>query len=315
MSMYDAFMAAENANSFEELSIEANPDHQTQPWGPVDNTLSAWVERYNQLVDRPKFNPNIDGFISPFSFDHWGASSDIMQGLAAKAEALNSDRLDPNKIFTSDIAQLKTIAASHAKVVRVFEHQLMGSLTEKGKVGLNEDDIEAMQALNSAQSTLANITKEQIAVKKAIAELKIKQQQAAGGAAQESGGGGRALSAFDIGRSIMDNIFDTPSVPQSNQTVITNYPAVDTLQAERVIDNLVNVGDIADTVKFEADAPKTMVVVDRNGGNPEFVTYASNGEELPDFPNPTAAIQTIDPSTGKAVDELLQEYDIKYRDE
>ena len=44
----------------------------------------------------------------------------------------------------------------------------MEGLTDRGKFGLNEADIMAMQALTSARSAITAINKEQIAIKKNI---------------------------------------------------------------------------------------------------------------------------------------------------
>ena len=315
MSLFQSISLANDANSFEDLGRQMQLPDTPDMWGPVDNSIDAWVDRFNQVVNRPRFDAKIDGFISPFSTDHWGASADIMQGMAARFESLAQDKVDPNKIFTADMAQLKTIQANHAKITKMFEHCLAEALTEKGKVGLTEDEIAAMQALNSANATLTNITKEQIAVRKAIAELKIKQQQVGGppGQAGAPTGGGRAASAFDVGRAIMDDIFTTVPGNITEPQVVGNYPSMDPSQAENVLNNIVAEATVSDAIRNEAAGPTTYVVVDRNGQNPEFVTYSADGQEMVDYENPRSTITDINPETGFAQDDLMQEYPIKIR--
>ena len=317
MSLYESMMLADQQNSFEDLGRQMQLPQSPEMWGPVDNSVEAWVNRFNQVIDRPRYE-RIDGFISPFASDHWGASADIMQGMAARYESLTQDRVDPNKIFTSDIAQLKTIQANHAKITKMFEHCLAAALTEKDKVGLNEDEVAAMQALNSAQTTLAAITKHQVDIKKAIAELKIKQQAVGGGPMQpdgSTGGGGRGLSAFDIGRSIMDTIHETSIPVQVDQPAVTTYPSVDPAQAELVLDNIVSEAAVSAAIRNEAQSPTTYVLVDKDGSNPEYITLSGDGRVMDSSVNPTTAIANVDIETGKAADELMETYDIKIRDD
>ena len=190
-------------------------------------------------------------------------------------------------------------------ITKMFEHCLAEALTEKGKVGLTEDEIAAMQALNSANATLTNITKEQIAVRKAIAELKIKQQQVGGppGQAGAPTGGGRAASAFDVGRAIMDDIFTTVPGNITEPQVVGNYPSMDPSQAESVLNNIVAEATVSDAIRNEAAGPTTYVVVDRNGQNPEFVTYSADGQEMVDYENrdPQSLISILKPDLHRTI--------------
>lgn len=313
-SLLDSMRMMNEYRPFEEAGDpDFNRDEQQGGWDRNFSDPNVWAERYAQIASRQHFNPNIDGFIAPYASSHWGASSDIMMSLANNSMELGPlrEKLDPNKIFTSNIAALKTIAADQAKTVKIFERKLLESLTDKGKFGLNEDDIEAMQALTSARTALANIEKEQIAVRKSIAELKIKQQSVSGGGGpSESTVPGRPTSAFDVGRSIMDSIFDVPE--QSNMVPVTsNYPNMDIDQASDVLNNIIDEGAIVSSTKFESDSPTTYVVVGESDSDYEFATYSSTGELLPDYPNPTTKIQSIDRQARKAVDELLESYPIK----
>ena len=118
------------------------------------------VEMFNTVNDNMPTRPvlyNMDGWISPYASDNWGATSIILKSMEdiSRLPPL-SDKVDPNKIFTSDISALRTQAADQMKVTKMFEKKLMESLTERGKMGLNENDIMAMQALTSARSSVTN---------------------------------------------------------------------------------------------------------------------------------------------------------------
>jgi hypothetical protein len=316
MGMLDSFRALNEAHSFEDV----NESYHQQPVAEFDRGQSdpnAWLDRYAKFTTRPGFNPNMDGYFTAYT-GHWGGYSDVMQGLSGMDLGPLQEKVEPNKIFTADIAALKTLAADQGKLVKVFERKVLESLNDKGKFGVNEDDIEAIQALTAARNSLMSIQKEQIGVKKSIAELKIKQQQAnaAGGSAGAPGTTGRPASAFDVGRSIMDRIFDNPVPTQPQEPAVNaNYPTVDLDHAASVLDSIVGADTVPDTIAYEADDPKTYVVVGESDTDTEFVTFSASGEVLPDYPNPTTKIQSVDREAGKAVDELLVSYPIKTRDE
>ena len=316
MSMLDSLNALAAAQSFESVN-ESYHQHPTAEFDRGQTDPNAWLDRYAKFTTRPGFNPNMDGYFSAYT-GHWGSYSDVMQGFAGMELGPLQEKVEPNKIFTADIAALKTLAADQGKLVKVFERKVMESLTDKGKFGVNEDDIEAIQALTAARNSLMSIQKEQIGVKKSIAELKIKQQQAAsaGGPGTASTVSGRVASAFDVGRSIMDQIFDSPAASNMQEPVVTaNYPTVDLDHAASVLDNIVDAGSVSSTVAYETDEPTTYVVVGESDTDTEFRTYSASGEELPDYPNPTTKIQSVDREAGKAIDELLVSYPIKTRDE
>lgn len=316
MGMLDAFNQLNSVQPFESVAEEYMPQVQAEWDKPMDDP-HVWLDRYDKFVERPKFNPNIDGYISPYASGHWGASSDILQGIASRMElGPLEEKVDPNKIFTADIAALKTLAADQIKIVKLFERKLVESLSDKGKFGLNEDDIEAMQALTSARSAITQINKEQIAVKKSIAELKIKQNQQSNSAnTGQSPEGGRPISTFTVGRSILDNIFDAPQMQQQQAPVVANYPSIDTDQASNVLDTIVDEGSIAASTVYEASEPTTYVVVGDSDNDTEFVTMSASGEIIQNYPNPTSKITDIDRKSKNATDEFMVSYPIKFRNE
>jgi hypothetical protein len=180
----------------------------------------------------------MDGYISPYASGNWGSVSNILKTLddTSRLPAL-SDRIDPNKIFTSDISALRVLAADQQKITKMFEKKLVEGLTERGKVGLDENDIMAMQALTAARSAVTNINEKQITIKKHIADIKIKQQSTSDGNYNSSDSStGKGLSAYDVGRSMMDSIFEHGNavIPTTEYT-----PAASTDDASQLIEDLI----------------------------------------------------------------------------
>lgn len=275
---------------------------------------SDWANEFGGFRTRPVLY-NMDGYISPYASNNWGATSTILKTLGDESRLPPlSDKVDPNKIFTSDISALRTLAADQIKITKMFEKKLIEGLTDRGKIGLNEGDIMAMQALTSARSAITAINKEQIAIKKNIADLRIKQQQnssnQSGG--NDSGTGGRGVSTMDIGRSIMDNIFDAPSVSMSTNTPTpVEYHTMSQGDASRVLDDLIPTSN--PHVQFESMKPKTVVLIGETDDDVEYVTYSENGEIISDYPNPTAKITKIDRDAKTAVNEMLEQYDLEFK--
>ena len=292
--------------------VQENFDGSTYEPTYVEQPPMNWQDDFASFKSRPVLY-NMDGYISPYSSNNWGGTSAILSTLDDQSRLPSLvEKVDPNKIFTSDISALRTLAADQIKVVKMFEKKLVEGLNDRGKVGLNENDIMAMQALTAARSAVTAINKEQIAIKKNIADLRIKQQQQnnASSATSTGVGGGRGPSSVDVGRSILDNIFESPG------TVMNTTPSVpaDTYQdsslndASRLLDELIPSSAQA---HFEAAGPKTYVVIGDSDDDIEFATYSQTGELMSDFPNPTTKITQIDRDTGFATDELLVQYPIK----
>ena len=262
----------------------------------------------------------MDGFISPYSCNNWGGTSNILQYIDESYRVPgNETKIDPNKIFSSEVNGLRAIEADQAKMLKMFERKLVESLTEKGKVGLTEEDINAMAAINSARSTLAGIEREKVNIKKNIADIKIKQAQNGNGSGNGTGTGstGSNVSSFDVGRSIMDNIFDIPggsssgSVQSDIPVTSVEYTAANVDAAASIVDALVT--DVNDSLKFENREPTTYVVVGDTDDDVEYVTYSSDGDIIPDYPKPNTPIAKIDRESHTATDTLLVSYPLKER--
>lgn len=289
-------------------------DHSYEPQYQ-EHVPSNWPNEFEGFRSSPVLY-NMDGYISPYASNNWGGTSAVLSNLddISRLPPL-SDKIDPNRIFTADIAALKTLAADQIKITRMFEKKLVEGLKEKGKVGLNENDIMAMQALTSARSAVTAINKEQIAIKKNIADIRIKQKAAgtggAGGSAVSSNNA-ESTSVYDVGRSILDSIFDAPAMPVTENSNPNQFQSVDVNQASQVLDNIV--GDaVSVNTKYETLNPTTYVVVGESDDDIEFATYSADGELLTDYPNPTSKIDIIDREAGTAIDDLLVKYPIKQK--
>lgn len=312
---------------FSMLGSRPNPyDDQSTPQesfpGPVNTQYQptfqetprplSWEEAFNGFKTRPVLY-NMDGWISPYSGNNWGGTSNILQYIDDQYRVPNNEqKLDPNKIFSSEVNGLRALSADQAKILKMFERKLIESLTEKGKVGLTEEDIEAMSAITSGRSALASIEREKVNIKKNIADIKIKQSQNGNGTGGAVSPSERPLASMDIGRSMLDNLFSIPSANNSFSqttsvpTTVVEYNAANADEASNVLDSLVPV--VGDNVKFETKEPTTYVVVGDTDDDVEFVTYSSDGEIIPDYPKPDSTITKIDRQGNNAVDSLLVSY-------
>lgn len=294
----------------DEEYYETQLQRQTLP-PPPDPADYRW--EWQKEFDNLRYGslPMQGGYVSPYEGSGWGGAAAVYNNLERLFEAaVTSEKVDPNKIFTSDIAQLKTIAADQAKIVRLFEARFKEGLTEKGKVGLTETDIEALQALTAARGAITAISKEQVNIKKNIAELKIKQQQAenGGGRGNSNSGGSSGLpsSVYDVGRSIMDNIFNTSLPATAPVGPVDNVTDVSIDGAGELLDTLVQ--NPSEYTKYEVEKVKPVVVVGNSDSSAEYVAMNSTGEIVPDYPLPTTNIKTIDREAEKAIDDIGREY-------
>lgn len=298
------------------------------PYSPIgrpdDECIWDWEKSYNATRQAQVFqNNNVGGFISPYE-SHWTGPVTVMGNLEELMQFQPVNKIDPNKIYNSDIAALRALQQDQLKIVKIFESKLRESLNERGKVGLTEEDIEAMQAVTAGRTAVANIQKEQINIKKNISDTRIKQYQLEQGdakvaaKAQEVSSGGKIGSAYDVGRSILDNIFESAMpIPPATQsyTASNSNAAMDAQQASNVLDSILSdAAPMPNTTKYESMHPTTYVRVGAIDSEAVFETYAEDGTLIPDYPNPTSRITTIDREAGTATDDLLVTYQLKSED-
>lgn len=315
-----------------ESSLPSNYDETTnlpasiapqayQPMYPqfdaLDQSIYACWDDYALGIRGIPTMYNTEAYVSPF-VQNWINPSGLIGELTSEMQ-LNAEnqRLDPNKIFSPDITSMKALAADQQKIVKLFEARLKESLTERGKVGLTEEDIEAMQALTAARTAISNMNKAQVDIKKNIADIRLKQQQNVmkieGNDTLTSSG--KALNAYDAGHSIMNNLFTEmdhmtpPSQAQSNITPIMQETSLD--DASKALDNALPMTDVTEHIRYEKLDPTTYVLIGDTDDDIEYVTYASDGSLIPDYPNPTSPIEKIDRDAGTAVDDKFVIYPLK----
>jgi hypothetical protein len=295
------------------------PDEPTP--APEPQTPSTIHSQYTGFASRPVLY-NMDGWISPFPSNNWDFGAPIYATLDDESRFPGLDnRLDPNKIFSSDLTALKTLAADQLKVTKLFEKRLMESLRERGKVGLTEEDVIAMQAVTAARSAVTSIQKEQSAIKKNIAEIRLKQQQQQANSQKYNGAPGapdtvtNPMSNVGIGRSILDDIFSASgsSIDMDTGSTIPTMQETDIAQANQVLDELVPTVGIP--IQYEHLNPTTYVLLGETDDDVEYATYAANGELLPEYPSPTTQIAKIDREALIAQDTLMENYPIKLKSE
>lgn len=307
MNIADMFNAMEQHKPYEQ--------YETHEPCYVDTTQQQnWDHRFVDITNRPSI-PMLDGYVSPYTMENWGGTSLFVQQLEEQYNTSNVvDKLDPNKIFNSDISALNAQATDQIRMNKIFENRLRESLTEKGKFGLTETDIMAMQALTAAKSAVINITKEKVAIKKNIADIRLKQQlQNAGGSNNGNPTvltGKGSTSVTDIGRSIMDEIFNDPSGQRVPDSAYGNYESISVEEAGDLLDENVT-GEVNIYTMNENRNPETFVVLGPNGDDAHYETIASDGERLTDALNPESPIVSIDRESGFAKDLLGNQYHIR----
>ena len=281
---------------------------------PINNVVDDF-ERFNHST----MYYNLDGYISPYSYMNWGANTEIVSSVIEEGKIpAFLDRIDPNQIFTSDMSELRKLASDQNKIVKMFERRLMESLTAQGKMGLDENDIEAMQALTSARSAITSIAKEKTNIKTKIAELKIKQQTAANASNVGNPQNGNGLSPQNpyAARSIMDNIFELGL--KEGIPVNPNVPVPTVDPSTIPIDELGEKSDTT-TTAFENLDPKIMVLADPTGNveTAEYFVIDKDGNELTEFPKPKSPITSIDlttnPEKPRATNQIGCGYDVRIR--
>lgn len=314
-SKLDAGMPKDDyGNTGESNDIGFNPQNY-EPQYRDQLTPMNWEDTFNGFKSTPVLY-NLDGFISPYASNNWGGTSSILQYIddSSRLPAFEN-KIDPNKIFSSEINALRALAADQQKITKLFEKRLMESLTERGKVGLTEEDVEAMSALTSARATIANISKEQVNIKKNITDIRIKQSQSAVAANSGSGNvdsrGGSSTN--DIGRSMLDNIFMAAASPVNVPQTVVDYQPSSSDMAARVLDDIVPPTDDA-RLRNEINEPTTYAIVGETDDDVEFVTYSKSGEVIPDYPHPDS-VSRIDRDGGNVYDQTLVPYPIKNKNE
>lgn len=271
MNFLDAFKTVDQVRSFEtDDHLEQMTNYEPQYRDPM--AMSQQYNLYN--IQMPIYS--LDGYISPYPTNNWDLSSNILKVVddESRFPALEP-KIDPNRIFTADIAALRAIAADQTRVIRMFEKRYQEAMADKAKYGLTEDDIEALQALTAARTALMNITKAQVDIRKNIADLKIKQAQ------QQKGPGlpnqqGMPSSSFDASKSLMDNIFAMPATPVPAESFTTNVSGTDA--AAEVLDTLVP--SVSQNIENEVREAVTYAVVGVTDDDVTLVTVAKDGEVL-----------------------------------
>lgn len=291
-----------------EMVIEAQPT--PLPVNPEDYKWE-WQKEYDAL--RSAANTAMSGYISPYEGTNWGGNPLIINNLERLFEAATEAKLEPSKLFTSETAQLRTIGSDQYKILRLFESKLKESLTEKGKFGLNEMDIEGLQALTAGKGVMISAVKEQVAIKAKQAELRIK-QQAAEASTGTRGAGGEVVdssSPYGFGRDFMNNIINTP-IPDNMLVEVPATTNTSLDDAGALLDGLTGGSEVA---RFEASSVEPYVVVGNADESAEFVAYDSTGNVVTDYPLPSSTIVKIDRDANIAEDSLNRKFPLKYKDE
>ena len=298
-------------SSFDKYGEINNTDSEVSTPVSGYQSLPSWEGSYEALKTQPTYY-RLNQYISPYASSHWESSSPVLKTL--NDEHLIpplSDKLDPNKIFSSDLTALRATAADQLRIVKVFEKKLLESLNDKNKFGLTEEDIEAMQALTAARNAIASLQKEQVSVKKNIADIRLKQQlnNNTNNGNGYSGPADLHSNPNEFGTSVLDALFATAS---AGQTIPTEAPQVYTTAnvdaAADMIDDLIHPNL---NIEKERNNIQTVVVVRDNATEPEFANVDANGNLVDNQEGlPSAKITEFDLVAKNAKDEYGRPYKV-----
>ena len=311
-------MLADIPRDFNDVNYSDIGATQSIPYTPTFYdipSVTSWESAFAGFKTHPVLY-NVDGFITPYSSNMWGGTPSVLQTFDRDERLGNNiDRIDPNKIFSSEMNGLRALASDQQKIIKMIEKKLIESLTDQRKIGLSESDIDALSALSTARSSIATITKEQSNIKKNITDIRLKQYQIAGNKqnAQSMIGDNTqqrpALPTRGMSPTqLLDDIFK--SAATTNTTGSVDYIPASNMNPSELIDNVVlpNNGHL----RYESEEPITYVVVDNdNGGRTSYATYTKDGRLLDDYPNPEEPIKEIDYDAGVAINTLDVRYPIK----
>jgi hypothetical protein len=253
---------------------------------------------------------NTERYMEPFVSTFFGSSVPVVEALEAPGLVPVIDRrIDPNKIFNSDIQALKTLAADQIRMKKLFEKKLQESLTEKGKIGLTEDDINAMQALTSAGTAIASINTAQVNIKKTITDIRLKQQMNSKETNGPNGndGGRNSYDYNDVGRNMLDDLFRS-AVNVNVNSYTSEYNEAETANPEMLDSILPKPGE---NIEVENMDGTVYVVANEDEKSAHYEAFASDGSRISDYPLPTAPIKDIDKDAEIAHDSLGREYKFK----
>lgn len=289
------------------------PDIESQQQEQMYYDPTAFANEFSAYKAEPNLYPHATQWVSPYASDNWGGVTGIIASFdesQRSAGAIIENKIDPNKIYTAELAALRAAAADQVRITKLFEKKLMEGLKDKDKFGLNENDIMAMQSLTAARSATTSITKEMIGIKKNISELRLKQQQQMQIRGQQVSpdGSPSPQQQLDSGHSVLDDIFD--KLPAGVSIDYSGYDAPTESDLDRASQMLDDVVPKSQESMYEAQNPTTYVQIGDTDDDLEFVTYSESGELLENYPNPTTNIIELDKQTGLAKDDTLRTYPI-----
>lgn len=296
------------------------PEQESQQEQQLYYDTTQFANEFNSYRTEPTLFPNATQYISPFMEDNWGGVTGIIASLDEASRspgAIIENRIDPNKIYTSELAALRTSAADQVRITKLFEKKLMEGLKDKDKFGLNENDILAMQALTAARSAVTGINKEMINIKKNISELRLKQQQNA--VRQQTVGGDPGVmpttpGSMEMGHSSLDDLFNSTAATAMTANASgydTQASPEDINRAIQTLDDVIDVGGLSKYTKYETENPTTVVLIGDTDDDVEYATYNENGDLMMDYPNPISDIVEINREAGYAKDSLLRTYELR----
>lgn len=283
----------------------------TQAQNELIDPIHGFEGFYNYMKSEPTYY-GTTGYVGPYMSHHWESGTPMLRSLNEEFILPTNNKVDPNKIFNSDIQGLNAIAADQQKILKLFEGKLKEALTDKNKFGITEEDVLGIQAITAARTAIANIAKARIDVKKIIADLRIKQQQVDNSISGGNNGGltGDSKGGTMMGTDVLDALFTANAMPM--QTLPPEeYSTASVDSAANLLDSIVSTNPNIDN---ERRGVETYVVIGETASDTSFAMFDENNNQIMDpIGLPNAKIKNVDIESGIATDEYDRKYKIKKR--
>lgn len=324
MSLSDAFTnlnAGDIIEKNERLQLQQNAMYAAANMydaDPFDGSNEV-MNYYGQIISQPvNALYTTDGYMVSENVS-WGTGNNLFNDL--KNFENRRDKIDANHLFTPENNDLKALAADQYKIIHMFEKRLEESLIENGKMGLTELDIEALTAISSARTAIAGIKKQQVDIKRHIADIRLKQQQEEFKQKQAMAGGNGGINSNyntpmsdvnSIGNSFLDNINAISSKFNNGVNDTSSFTDYSTINPDGNVDDLLGMSTPATEfenlgLRIMVDEEREYVIVDRN--NQRYLDTEGRFTSLiPEKPvsNP------IDHQTKTAINDIGVKFDVFY---
>ena len=233
-----------------------------------------------------------------------------------KKDKDKNEPTDYKKEFETEAALLRNLMIDQSHFVESLqkEYDFLKSSKSSSR-GINKNMTDLIANITSGRNLTTQLVKEQIALKKTIADLSMKERKELSGAI-----GGDIDNLSDFGSSYLKRLLEErKQLLTGGSTEIGDYSVTE--MADILNDNLTigeNIEERPDEVEkyleYEDRNVTIYAYIDQNDAeNYEFVALDEDGEEITDYPLPYKNKLSVNRSTNIATDTFGQKYPIRWR--